>query len=222
MFIELVDALRCVRRPAHELTWLVASAFRMEDRDILDGVLGCPICKARYPIADGVANFRDHQEAPEGELPRDVPVSVPGSELALRVAAFLDLVEPGGLAVLAGAWSSAASDLGALVERIHVLALDPVGGLESGSGVSIALTADEVPLRPGVARGIALDASHAAPGYVASAVEALRPRGRLLAPVELPLPSGVTELARDERHWLAVKNAASSPVVPLQVSRIRP
>jgi hypothetical protein len=191
----------------------------MEDRDILDGVLGCPICEARYAIANGIANFRDHHEAPEGELPQGAPAPMPGSELALRVAAFLDLVEPGGLVVIAGAWSGAASHVGALVERVHLLALDPVAGLESGGGVSIALTADEVPLRPDVARGIALDAAHTAPGYVASAVEALRPRGRLLAPVELPLPSGVTELARDARYWLAAKDAASGPVVPLRRAR---
>ena len=38
MFIEIVEAFRCPR--PHELMWLVASADRLEDRDILAGELG--------------------------------------------------------------------------------------------------------------------------------------------------------------------------------------
>jgi hypothetical protein len=49
------------------------------------------------------------------------------------------------------------------------------------------------------------------------AVAALRPAGRLVAPLSVPLPDGLRELARDERHWVAerVPSAASSEPVPL-------
>jgi uncharacterized protein YbaR (Trm112 family) len=217
MFIELVDSLRCVR--LHEPIWLVASAFLMEERDIVSGELGCPTCGARYPIERGIADFRDGGAAPEpGPVGTDVG-ALSSSEEAMRAAALLDLTEPGGFVVLVGAWSAAAPDIVALVERMHVLGLNPIAGVESGGGVSLALASTQIPLRTGVARGIALDAAHATPTLLTSAAEALRPRGRLLAPARTPLPAGLTELARDERHWVAVKQAATGPVVQLRVFR---
>ena len=57
MFIEVVGSLRCVHE--HELSWLVASAYRMEDRHVVSGELGCHVCGARYPVEDGVADFRE-------------------------------------------------------------------------------------------------------------------------------------------------------------------
>ncbi|MGH7648269.1 MAG: hypothetical protein ACREND_09140, partial [Gemmatimonadaceae bacterium] len=73
MFIEIVDAFRCTR--PHELTWLVASADRLEDRDIITGELGCPVCGARYPIVAGVADFRD--DAARDPAPAPAP---PGAD----------------------------------------------------------------------------------------------------------------------------------------------
>ena len=226
MFIELVGSLRCVRE--HELTWLVASAYRMEDRDIVSGELGCHVCGARYPVEGGVADFRElgaassaSAERPPGPRPpRDRAHETDPAELAIRVAALLDLASPGGLVVLAGEWSGAARPLanGDLIERVDLLALDPDSGLESGGGVSLALTGRRMPLRPAAARGIALDESHSNRDYVASAAEALRPGARLLAPVSTPLPPGVAEITRDERFWLASKGAMVE-AVELRVRR---
>src|SRR3954462_15554710 len=55
MFVEIVDALRCPR--AHEESWLVLAAQRTEDRHVLEGTLGCPVCHATYPIHGGIAEF---------------------------------------------------------------------------------------------------------------------------------------------------------------------
>ena len=87
MFIEIVDAFRCTR--PHELTWLVASADRLEDRDIVTGELGCPVCGARYPIAAGLAYFRD----PDARSLPPAPARAAGdaSERAVRAAALLGL-----------------------------------------------------------------------------------------------------------------------------------
>lgn len=210
MFIELVDALRCGR--PHALTWLVASSFEMADRHIVRGVLGCPECGARYPIERGIADFRGGQVTADPTPPAEAP----DPEMAVRLAALLDLVEPRGLVVLAGSWTAAAHELAAIAEGVRVLGVEPTPGTESGWGVSLALTGEELPLRPGTARGIALDAAHAAPSYLASAARALRANGRLLAPVTAPIPADLTEVARDERYWLAVKPAVAGPVVPLR------
>lgn len=202
MFIEVVDAFCCPR--PHELTWLVASADRLDDRDIVTGELGCPVCGARYPIVDGVADFRSggatHSPA-RGAAPAPSDVS----DRALRAAAVLGLTEPGGLVVLAGAWADGAHEVAALTEGIHVLAIDPLGIVASGFGVSVARASDTLPMRPESVRAIALDDAHAARPFVETSVAALRPAGRLLAPAGATVPAGIVERARDARDWLGEK-----------------
>jgi hypothetical protein len=208
VFSELVESLRCVR--AHEPAGLVAVSFETSERDIVRGSLGCPTCLAEYPIADAVADFRDG--APGPALPP--AKSRPEEELAVRAGALLGLEEPGGLVVLAGAWSAAAPELAAIVEGAKILALDAAPGIASGAGVSLARTAGAIPIRAGAARGIALDAAHAGSDTLRDAVRALAPRGRLVAPATCAVPDGVTELARDARDWVA-ERAAPAAVVPL-------
>jgi hypothetical protein len=213
MFIELVGSLRCVH--AHQLSWLVASAYRMEDRDIVSGELGCHICGARYPVENGVADFRElgsaaaafPERAPGTPPNADPPYGAGPTDLALRAAALLEITSPGGVVVLGGQWSAAAEHLatGEMTERVHVLALDPVTDLRSGHGLSLALTGRLPPLRPATVRGMALDDSHSDPDYLASAAESLLPGARLLAPLSAPLPPGLAELTRDDRFWLASK-----------------
>jgi len=62
MFIELVDSLRCLT--PHEETWLVASVAEMSGRHIIDGRLGCPICRRSYPVREGVGIFTADGSAP--------------------------------------------------------------------------------------------------------------------------------------------------------------
>src|SRR6476469_8084211 len=102
MFIELVDALRCPN--AHEETWLVAAALRMEARHIVEGTLGCPVCGAEYPIHDGVVDFR-RSGASTSTTSADMHAT---TDDAMRLAALLDLSTPNGFAVLLGAWGSLA------------------------------------------------------------------------------------------------------------------
>jgi uncharacterized protein YbaR (Trm112 family) len=208
VFSELIESLRCVR--PHEPTGLVAVAFKTVDRDIVSGSLGCPACKASYPVEGSIADFRLGSEGPAAPPAK----TRPAEELAVRAGALLGLTEPGGLVVLAGTWSACAPEIAALAEPVKVLALDPAAGIASGAGVSLALTAGEVPLKAGSARGIALDAAHATDGYLAAAAGALAPRGRLVAPAEAAVPAGFTELARDARDWVAEKIDAPA-IVPI-------
>jgi len=173
----------------------------------VSGELGCPVCDARYAIEYGVADFRDGRRGITPAAADD------GGELALRVAALLDLTTPGGVIVLVGRWAAAAHAMGELTEHVHVLGLDAPSDIESGNGVSLLLTAGHLPLRPFTVRGVALDAAHASADCLAAAVAALQPNGRLLAPVESSRPAGVEELARDENHWLAARTHVTT--VPL-------
>lgn len=220
MHIDLVESLRCVRE--HEPTWLVAVAERVEARDILSGVLGCPDCRAEYPVVQGVAYFAAPADPPRaGAADAGLAGGAgDGTDTALRAAALLDLVEPGGFVVLAGTWGAAAPELLALAS-VHVLALNAPRGLPSGGGLSVAVAPDDVPVRAGTARGVALDAANASPRQLAGAAAALRTGGRLVAPAQAPIPEGVSLLARDERHWVAERPPAAGSVVRLALGRSR-
>ncbi|HLB10490.1 MAG TPA: Trm112 family protein [Gemmatimonadaceae bacterium] len=202
----------------HEDSWLVARADELVARHIVHGELGCPVCGARYPVRDGVADFTgDARESTEVRI-EDVPRSGSADDaLALRAAALLALTEPGGIVVLAGEWSAAASEILEMTENVQLLALDYAPGVRSGGALSLARIGDVLPLAAGAARGIALDAAHATPSLLAGAARALAPGGRLIAPASEPLPDSLHELARDARHWVAAAPAASNVSAPVPI-----
>ncbi len=222
MFIELVDALRCP--VPHEESWLVAATSHMESRHIVEGTLGCPVCRAEYPIRAGVVDFRRPVAPPAAGAARaDARQAVvsPGSVApeagrAMRLAALLDLADGQGFAVLLGAWGAHASALAQIVETPLIL-IDPPSGIVGAPGISVLRSDGMVPLATGAARALALadaDASRAGEG-----VRATRTGGRVLGPAQLPVPPGVRELARDADGWLAEREAATSPLVTLHVRR---
>jgi uncharacterized protein YbaR (Trm112 family) len=208
MFIELVDALRCPT--PHEESWLVASADRMEARHIVEGTLGCPVCRAEFPIHDGVVDFRRRTHGPTP------PGTAPDPEQAVRLAAFLDLADASGFAVLVGAWGAHAPLLRAQVDTPLVL-VDPPADVVGEPGVSVLRCDGELPLAAGAARGVAIDGGSEA--RVTSAVRATRAKGRVLAPTSVALPDGVRELARDDALWVGEREAVASPIVTLHVRR---
>jgi uncharacterized protein YbaR (Trm112 family) len=196
MFIELVDLLRCPR--PHDETWLVASSERMDGRDIVQGVLGCPICRAEYPIENGVALFGGStHEALEPRRSNLEPEAL---------AAFLGLTDSSGVAVLVGGSGHHGRALHELT-GVQLLLANPPNGIEMGNGLSgLTLPASGVlPLATRSVRGVALDHS-ATPELADSVARALRPNGRLLIPTALALPDGLTPLARDESFAVAERS----------------
>ena len=208
MFIELVDALRCP--VPHEEGWLVAAAVRMEARHIVEGTLGCPICAAEYPIALGVADFRRAGGHLESRPRRE------DHELAMRLAAQLDLSDARGFAVLLGEWGAYAADLLG-VSDCPLLLIDPSVEIVGAPGISVIRCDGDLPLAAGAARAMALDVGTAA--RVTSAVRATRPMGRVVAPVSVAVPADVRELARDTAVWVGERTALASPLVALHVRR---
>jgi uncharacterized protein YbaR (Trm112 family) len=204
MHIEMVQSLRC---PAeHESSWLVARTDRLEARHIVAGVLGCPICGREYPIVEGILKLGTPIEREGVDL---------GPEAAVRAAALLGLTSPGGVVLLAGAWSSVAVEVASMADGVHVLAMDAQGSAPpAGLGVSRIDAGATMPLGEGVARGIALDQAHADPNILELAARALRSRGRLLAPARADVPHVLEELARDDAWWVAERPAVEK-IVPL-------
>ena len=209
MFVEHIDLFRCP--VGHEDSWLVAATRRTVGRRIVEGTLGCPVCRAEYGIADGVAYFGVEPGAGEhaGET-AEAP-----EELAMRAAAFLSLSEAGGTVVLAGEWAPAGP---ALVEltRVGVVLVNPPAGLRiPDEGASVVRFAGHLPVGAGLLRGAAVDATLPPE----ATVHALRARARLVAPASAALPAECTEIARDQRHWVAELNTTTSAPVQLRLVR---
>ena len=209
MFVELIDHLRCPR--PHEETWLVASSTRTDSRTIVEGVLGCPVCRAEYPISHGIARF--------GQPVRPTAAVSPDEAEALRLAALLDLTDSRGYIVLVG-------ELGAharLMQRfsdVQLLLVNPPSGVEMGGGVSGLYTSGVLPVAAGSARAAALGDT-ATVDELRSAAYAVRAAGRLVGPVTLEVPDDVAELARDERRWVGERAAIGAPTRPIVLRRGR-
>lgn len=220
MLPDLVSALRCIH--PHEDSWLVAAAYRVDGGHIVEGVLGCPVCQAQYPVRSGVADFTGGASLPQGAgEAADPGAADPGAadpaEEAVRLAALLELAEPRLPVVLGGTWGGLLPVLDQVVPAATWLLVNaaPAPAGPSASGLRVVGT---LPLAPGAAHGVALDEATAADrGLLAGAARALRPGGRLVAPAAAPLPDGVRELARDARHWVAerVVEPVTTPPQPL-------
>jgi uncharacterized protein YbaR (Trm112 family) len=205
MFLPLVDVLRCP--VAHEQTWLVASIDRAEDRDIIAGALGCPQCLAEYPIRDGIVHFAEDVRLPEYRAPDESD--------GMRLAAALDLTDARMTAVLHGAWASHAPLIRGFSPAQLLLLNAPVG-IATGDGISL-VRAPRAPLTSGAMNAAAFDAD-ASPEMIASLITSLRPNGRLLGPASMPVPAGLSELARDDEVWVAQSGAAATSA-PIGLSR---
>lgn len=199
MFIELMELLRCTGD--HDESWLVAAIDRADGRVVLEGRLGCHVCGARFSIAGGVASFGSAPPAQSSALEE-------GRADAVRIAALLGLDGASGVVVLEG---SAATAAGTLLELlpVTVLAVNPPRAVTPRERFGAVSTAARMPLRTGVAAGVALGSESAS---TADAARVLRAGGRLLAPADSEVPAGLSELARDERQWVAAKTGTGEAV----------
>ena len=139
MFIELVDALRCPR--PHEESWLVLAATRLEARHVREGALGCPVCRAEYPIRDGIADFSLDMPRNAADRTRSAGEGSIQDVGAGDLAALLDLGDALGFVVLVGAWGHRAD---ALLAEIEGLSDEEAGALFLAES---ALHADPAPPR---------------------------------------------------------------------------
>lgn len=207
MFTPLVDILRCPN--VHDETWLVASIDRAEERDILEGTLGCPVCLAEYPIRAGVVRFSEVAPSPAMTAHEDD---------AVRLAAALDLTEARMTAVLHGAWGALAPIIRGL-SPAQLLLVNPPPEIATGDGISIVV-AETAPLAHASVDAVAVDDS-ATPTMIASLVARLRGGGRMVGPVARPVPEGLVELARDDDLWVARLEAAEMRGAPILPTRRR-
>lgn len=202
MHVELIGMLRC---PSGGHSLLVAAATLTRDRRVLEGTLGCPVCAAEYEIAGGVALF-----ATQAVVARAAP---PSEDAATRLAAFLELSDARGFALLSGSTGAHAGH----VQRLSATPLVLVNPPHQASGFDVVAairTVDSLPFADGLARAAALDGSES-PALAAAIVRVVRGGGRVTGPVHQPLPPELVEIARDHQDWVAERVAAPPPTIRL-------
>lgn len=214
MYIDIVESLRCPN--AHDQSALVGVFATVDGRDVVEGVLGCPVCRAEYPIHEGVAWFGGVTATRVG------PAAPASEEEAMRIAAFLNLTEANGFAVLHGRWAVHAPIVSGF-SPTHLVLIDPAGDVARAPGITILRGSLVVRLAAGSAHAAAIDypgsddrgpEADRARELASALVEAVRPGGRLMAPIAMPIQADTRDLVRDERVWVAEREVQAR-VIPL-------
>lgn len=181
---------------------------------MVQGVLGCPVCQVERGVRRGVLYWSAVPEtaapAASGRASPAASTADTGEDAVTRIGALLGFGESTAPFVLTGASAAAAVGLLGLVDATLVL-LDP----PDDAAVAFATVirgAPRVPLAARSARGVLLDGDWAVADRALAAVDALADGGRLVAPVSVPLPAGVRELARDDRQWVAERVGGGVPI----------
>jgi uncharacterized protein YbaR (Trm112 family) len=179
VFIELTDHLRC---PAdHDEAFLVLIPISIENRRVVAGHLGCPVCERSFPIIEGVAMF-GRAGTSGGVAAGAEPI---GAE---ALAAFLGLEGPGGYVLLVGDVARHVDGLSALLPGVHFAVLNGPDGLTESPAVSL-LVAPSVPLKRRSMRGVVLGGDARALGWQSEAARVLLPGLRVVGqgePASLP------------------------------------
>ncbi len=188
MFVELAEFLQCPEK--HEQTFLVVMPLRMSDRAIVEGTIGCPVCKREFRIEEGIARF---DEATAGVDARESVDTTPVQADALQ--ALIHLSGPGGLVIMVGSAARLAWGLAELVDGVHIAACNPPKDVESSERISIFRSGAGIPFRPSVARAVVVGAEYVEGSWPTEAARVLLRGLRLVLFASVPPPPGITQLA---------------------------
>lgn len=177
MHIVLTDLLTCPRCGPE--FGLILRGDRVEDRRVLEGLLGCPNCREGYPVRNG---FTDLRAPPRRPLPPvlEPPEPLQDEEEVLKLAALLGVREGPGNLVLVGPAARAAPALAKLLERVEVVTVaSDLQGWEEEPGVSRMVAGPTLPFYGRRIRGVLLDGDAGDP-YLDDAPRVVGPGGRLV------------------------------------------
>lgn len=210
MRLEIAERMRCPR--PHEATSLVVVARRIDDRELIDGVAGCPACAAEFEVRGGDVYFGEPSPTQRAVIRHDARDD---RERLDRLMALLMLAEPGGALLLSGGYARFGAPLVQEID-VAVLALRPTEALDAEPALStIHLSEDLLPFSDETFRAAAIDDS-VAPALAAAIVQGVAVGGRVVGANSLPLPPNLRELARDASEWVAEREPGSSGVVRIR------
>ena len=152
MHILLTDRLTCPRcGPGFGL---ILIADRLENRRVIEGSLGCPNCRDRFPVEGGLGDLRPPPRSTLDDAPELEPPATPP---AMEVAALLGLTGGSGNVALIGDMAGHATALAGLVPDVEFIGIAPgLRGWEEGEGVSRITMGVSFPFSSGSLRGVGL------------------------------------------------------------------
>ncbi len=193
MFIELTDHLRCTAD--HDEQFLVLLPERTEERWVLAGDLGCPVCGRAFRIDDGVFLAGAAPAFDSG------PTALAGDALA----ALSGLNGPGGYLVMVGGASANAAQLVESVPGVGMIAVNPDPPLADGAGVSV-IRAARLPLRSNSMRSVVLGPGYAdAADWIGEALRVTLPGLRVVGEGSVPERDDLEILATAAGCWVGRK-----------------
>ncbi|MBI4538774.1 MAG: Trm112 family protein [Gemmatimonadetes bacterium] len=199
MHILITDILRCPRCGPE--FGLILLARRVESRRVLEGELGCPNCRLRYPVVEGFADLRVPFGGPSP--PEEAPLEPGTPDDALGLAALLGVAEGPGYIVLVGPQARFAPALTATIAGIEVVAVEArLRAWPETPGVTRIAAAPGLPLHSGALRAIALSGPDA-DRFVEEAVRTVAPLGRVVVLDAPPHARDALAAARLERVFEA-------------------
>ncbi len=133
---------------------MILIADRLESRRAIDGSLGCPNCRDRFPVEGGFADLRPPPRSPEDDAPEIEP---PASPEAMEVAALLGLTGGSGNVALIGDMAGHATALVDLVPGVEFIGISSgLRAWEEADGVSRLTAGPSLPFSGASLRGVAL------------------------------------------------------------------
>jgi len=202
MFIELAELLRC---PAeHEDTYCVLSSDETEGRRVISGTIGCPVCRAEYPVEDGVVQFGPDPLLGRNSRSDDITVEdTPDPEV---MQALLSLEIGAGYVALVGSVTRLSDPLAKLTSQIQFVGVNPPPDVRESTELSLLRSPGAIPLRSGTARGIVLGQEYVGEPWLAEAGRVLMSGQRMVVVGEAVSMDGVSQLAADGGLWVGVKD----------------
>lgn len=121
MHLLLTDSLTCPRCGPE--FGLILRADAMDDRTVIDGVLGCPNCRDGFPVADGFGDLRTPPRKGEPTGFAGPPAEVDRAE-TFRIAALMGVLEGPGTLAMVGRPARHAAGIMGIVPGVQVVAVD--------------------------------------------------------------------------------------------------
>ena len=133
---------------------MILIADRIENRRVIEGSLGCPNCRDRFPVEGGFGDLRPPPRSTRDDAPDITP---PASPSAMEVAALLGLTDGPGSVALIGDMAGHSTALAGLVPGVEFIGIAPgLRGWEEAEGVSRLTAGASLPFSDGSLRGVGL------------------------------------------------------------------
>ena len=133
---------------------MILIADLLENRRVIEGFLGCPNCRDRFPVQGGFGDLRPPPRSTRDDAPNIEP---PSSPSAMEVAALLGLTDGPGSVALIGDLAGHATALAGLVPGVEFIGIAPgLRGWEEEEGVSRLNAGASLPFSDGSVRGVGL------------------------------------------------------------------